>query len=191
MGSLTPVAFDIETSGLDSTAEITVAGFALELGGWLVLNTGGRGADAGVCEQVLDEQSEREVQVAVRESEVALLGAVGAFVDERLDDDAHYLAAYNGETWSGGFDLPFLRRSCVRHDADWPFAGLAYADVFSVIDRFETDGVSDLAGVYEQLIGGDCVTRSQRVRPQWGRTSVGHGRICWRTISPISSGRGR
>jgi hypothetical protein len=146
---LTPVTFDIETSGLDTTAEITAAGFALELGSWLVLNTGGRDGDAAALEQALDNQTEREVQVAVRESEAALLDAVGEFVDERLDDDAHYLTAYNGETWNGGFDLPFVRRS-------WPFSGLAYADVFSVLDGFETDGMSDLAGVYEQLIGSDC-----------------------------------
>ena len=38
MADLTPVAFDIETSGLDD-AVITVAGLAHELGEFLILNT--------------------------------------------------------------------------------------------------------------------------------------------------------
>lgn len=45
MADLTPVAFDIETSGLDTDAVITVAGLAHELGEFVILNTGGRDAD--------------------------------------------------------------------------------------------------------------------------------------------------
>jgi uncharacterized protein YprB with RNaseH-like and TPR domain len=41
---LTPVAFDIETSGFDTDAVITVAGFAHSLGESLILNTGGHSA---------------------------------------------------------------------------------------------------------------------------------------------------
>jgi len=42
MGSLAPIAFDIETSGLGDNAEITVAGLAHELGEVIILNTAGR-----------------------------------------------------------------------------------------------------------------------------------------------------
>jgi uncharacterized protein YprB with RNaseH-like and TPR domain len=41
MGNLDPVAFDIETSGLEEDAVITVAGIAHELGEVVILNTAG------------------------------------------------------------------------------------------------------------------------------------------------------
>ena len=41
---LDPIAFDIETSGLDEDAVITVAGFAHELGESIILNVDGRDA---------------------------------------------------------------------------------------------------------------------------------------------------
>lgn len=155
MGQLDPVAFDIETSGLDERAVITVAGFAFETGAWLVLNTDDREADQEQLERDLESRSGTTVRLTVCESEAALLAALSTFADERLDDERHYLTAYNGETWNGGFDLPFLRRACVRHDIDWPFDGLAYADVLPVIDRFDTGDVRDLVGVYDLLVGGD------------------------------------
>jgi hypothetical protein len=75
--------------------------------------------------------------------------------EDHIDGDGNYLTAYNGETWNGGFDLPFLRTSCVKHNVEWPFPDMAYADMFSVIDRFNTNDTNDLVGVYDQLIGGD------------------------------------
>jgi len=155
MGHLSPVAFDIETSGLDADAVLTVAGFALDLGCWLGLNTAGRAADADRLADDLERRSDERVQISVHADEASLLDAVAAFAAERLDDDRHYLTAYNGETWRGGFDLPFLRRVCVRHDGDWPFAEIAYADTMTAVDRFDTGDTNDLPGVYERLVGGD------------------------------------
>ena len=57
MGSLAPVAFDIETSGLEPGAVITVAGLAFELGHVVVLNTAGRPVDADTLETRLTTQS--------------------------------------------------------------------------------------------------------------------------------------
>jgi hypothetical protein len=51
--------------------------------------------------------------VAVARDETALLTNLAAFVTKRLDSDTHYLTAYNGETWNGGFDLPFVRSACL------------------------------------------------------------------------------
>jgi hypothetical protein len=155
MSDLTPVAFDIETSGLGDDAVLTVAGFALGLGCWLGLNTAGRAADAERLRDELEERVDETVQVSVHGDEGELLDAVAEFATERLDDDRHYLTAYNGETWRGGFDLPFLRRACVRHDADWPFRDIAYADTMTMFDRFDTGDTNDLPGVYDDLVGGD------------------------------------
>jgi len=53
-----------------------------------------------------DGRAKPPVELTVCDSEAALLRAVGRFADGRLDGDRHYLTAYNGETWNGGFDPP-------------------------------------------------------------------------------------
>jgi hypothetical protein len=154
MGTLDPVAFDIETSGLDDDAVITVAGFAHELGETLVLNVAGRDRPAtDPLVDRLDDHSAQRVCLTVVDSEQALLDAVGTFATKRLDGDSHYLTAFNGETWNGGFDLPFCRTRFHRHGMDWPFGDVAYADMMEIVDRFETNDQRDLVGVYDALIG--------------------------------------
>lgn len=56
------------------------------------------------------------VQVSVHASEAALLDAVGEFVRERFRSRDVLLVSFNGETWRGGFDLPFLRTRYAAHD---------------------------------------------------------------------------
>jgi uncharacterized protein YprB with RNaseH-like and TPR domain len=155
MSSLAPVAFDIETTGFDSTAIMTVAGFSHELGSWIVLNRDGRSVEGGELVDRLSECSDRRVELKIAQDEQDLLQAVQGFAESRLSDDTHYLTAYNGETWKGGFDLPFLRRACHRNDVEWPFNDLPYADMMDAFQRFNTDNEADLVGVYDELIGGD------------------------------------
>lgn len=164
MGTLTPVAFDLETSGLEASAVITVAGLATDMGTWLGLNTMGRDADAGRLTAAVERGSGSNVQLSVHPDERALLIALGEFAAECIDSDRHYLTAYFGETYRAGFDLPFLRRACVRRGVDWPFPDVAYADMKTVMQRFTTE-TSDLAGVYGELIGDehcDPFTDSER-----------------------------
>lgn len=155
MSDLSPIAFDIETSGLDREAVVTVAGFSHELGTWIVLNTGGRSAriDQEALARALSERGDRVVALEVVDDERALLEEVTAFIEDRLDGDRHYLTAYNGETWNGGFDLPFLRSAYLRNELAWPFGDIAYADMMEAVKRFDTNGESDLVGVYDELIG--------------------------------------
>lgn len=151
---LTPVAFDIETSGFDTDAVITVAGFAHSLGESLFLNTGGHNAvDRKALVTSLDEESTGAVQLEVVEDEAALLEAVSSFVTDQLDGDTHYVTAFNGETWNGGFDLPFCRTRFVHHGLRWPFGDIAYADMIQLVDRFNTHDHSDLVSVYDVLVG--------------------------------------
>ena len=155
MGSdLDPIAFDIETSGLDDDAVITVAGFAHSIGVSLILNTSGRDADAAALVAELESHDSGAVSLDAVDSEQELLEAVSDVATSQLDGDRHYLTAYNGETWSGGFDLPFCRTRFLDHDMDWPFGDLAYADMMeAVVDRFDTNDQGDLVGVYDALIG--------------------------------------
>jgi uncharacterized protein YprB with RNaseH-like and TPR domain len=155
MGGLTPIAFDIETSGFGPEAVTTVAGLAHEMGEIMLLNTDDRDANCAKLERALKEHSAGSINLTVTHNEQELLSKLKDICHERLDDDRHYLTAYHGETWNGGFDLPFLRTACINHTIEWPFANLAYADVLPLIDRFNTNDSSDLVGVYEELIGGD------------------------------------
>lgn len=156
MARLTPVAFDLETSGFEPDAVVTVAGLATEVGAWVGLNTGGRPADAARLAEAIEPPGGQAVSVAVHRDEASLLEAIGKFAAARLRGDRHYLCAFNGETWRDGFDLPFLRTACARQDVDWPFGDLAYADVRSMVARFNTGDVGDLVGIYDILIGGDA-----------------------------------
>jgi uncharacterized protein YprB with RNaseH-like and TPR domain len=145
---------DIETSGLGDDAIVTVAGFAHELGVSLILNLDGRRQpDRKALATALDEYSERTVQLELVDKEHALLEGIATFATHQLDGDRHYLTAFNGETWSGGFDLPFCRTRFLQHDMDWPFGDVAYADMMQIVDRFDTNDQSDLVGVYDALIG--------------------------------------
>lgn len=104
---LNPIAFDIETSGLDEDAIITVAGFAHNLGESIILNVDGSDApEHQTLTSALDEHSAGAVSLELVDSEAALLEAISGIATEQIDGDRHYLTAYNGEMWNGRFDLP-------------------------------------------------------------------------------------
>lgn len=155
MSDLAPRAFDIETSGFGTDAVVTVAGIASDTGAHLVLNTADRPAAADRLEATLDDAVAPPTQVTVTTTEADLLAELHALATTHLKDGQHYLTAYNGETWNGGFDLPFLRSACVRCDVAWPFGHLPYVDVYEVIQRFDTGEVTDLVSAYDTLIGND------------------------------------
>lgn len=152
MGGLTPIAFDIETSGLDTDSVITVAGLATEIGAWLALNTRQRPADMNQLTESIERTTGTNLHLTINQDEVGLLQALRGYAQEHVNGDRHYVTAYHGETWNGGFDLPFLRSACVRCDIRWPFPDVAYADVMTVMDRFETGDSNHLVGVYEELV---------------------------------------
>ena len=154
MSDLDPIAFDIETDGFGDGAVITVAGFAHDLGASIICNLDGRNApDHTPLVTTLDQHYSGTVQVDFVDDEQTLLESVATFATHQLDGDRHYLTAFNGETWSGGFDLPFCRTRFLRHGMDWPFGDVAYADMMQIVDRFDTNDHSDLVGVYDALIG--------------------------------------
>jgi len=153
---LDPIAFDIETSGLNDDSVITVAGFAHDLGESLILNVNGRDApEHQTPTTALDEHSAGAISLVVTTDEQELLEEISEIASGQIDGDRHYLTAYNDETWNGGFDLPFCRTRFLNHDMDWPFQDLAYADMMETIDRFDTNDQRDLMSVYNQLIGND------------------------------------
>lgn len=156
---LEQVAFDIETTGLGATDEVTTVGFAVPMGVRVFVRTGGVGVDAGEVEATVRERASEHVVVSCHESEAAVLRAVDAFADERLRGEDVLLVAYNGERWRDGFDVPFLRTRSALIGVEWPFRGVPFADVMPVVtQRFNTtvdgDDRSQLAAVYETLCDG-------------------------------------
>jgi uncharacterized protein YprB with RNaseH-like and TPR domain len=157
MVTLDLVALDIETTGFGVDNVVTVLGFELSLGARVFVNTGDTRPD---LEATLKPQLTDPLVCSTHESEANLLTAVTEFTEDRLCDDDVLIVAYNGETWSGGFDLPFLRTRFARQDIAWPFTDLPYADLLPIIsDLFNTtlDGEdnADLETAYDLLCAGE------------------------------------
>lgn len=151
MSTLDTIAFDIETTGFSTTDQLTVVGFDADVSSRVFLNTGDSACSPGI-EQRVNNQLDTPVTLSVHDDEALLLDAIVTFVDATIAQRDSKLVAYNGETWNGGFDLPFLRTRLNLHDLEWPFAGLPYVDVMEVfVSRFNTTENS-LAGVYEELV---------------------------------------
>lgn len=151
MTTLDTITFDIETTGFSTADQLTVVGFDAEIGSRVFLNTDGGACSPGI-EQQVNEKLTTPVTLSVHDGEVALLEAVIAFVDTTIVQQDVKIVAYNGETWNGGFDLPFLRTRLSHHDLEWPFAGLPYIDVMNVVSsRFNTTE-NTLTGVYAELV---------------------------------------
>jgi|GEM_PF-476359 len=148
-------ALDIETTGIEPDDQITVIGVDIPMGSRLFLNTGGRTYSKAVGEQI-SEKFEKIVTVTAADSEAELLDAFSSFIEERFSqpkqDDEFKFAAYNGETWNGGFDLPFIRTRCRTHGIAWPLH-VPYIDVMEVIEaRFNVSDKS-LETTYRELVG--------------------------------------
>lgn len=150
-------ALDIETTGTAPDDRITVIGIDIPMGSSLFLNTDDREYPDVISEQLAND-FDRVVNVTAYESERDTLAAFQTFVTERFahdeerDRDEFKYAAYNGETWNGGFDLPFIRTRCRHHDLDWPLLG-PYIEVMEVIgNRFNVSDQS-LETAYGELVG--------------------------------------
>lgn len=151
MSTLDTIAFDIETTGFSTTDRLTVVGFDADVSSRVFLNTDDRACPSGV-EQRVNERLDTPITLSTHDGETALLEAVIEFVDATIAPRDAKLVAYNGETWNGGFDLPFLRTRLSHHDLSWPFAGLPYIDVMEPLaSRFNTTENS-LPSVYEELV---------------------------------------
>lgn len=142
------VAIDIETCGFGARERVTVVGFLPpDRHCSVVLNAGGRSVDGAHVAGRVAAAADHPVDVAVADDERDLLASLARVVFDRVDRPSNRLVAYNGETWNGGFDLPFLRTRCARLGVDWPLDGCAFTDVSPLVRRrFNTADGSGTAG---------------------------------------------
>ena len=161
MSALSPVAFDIETTGFETTAETTVIGLVFPMGVRVFLNTDGRSVDTDQLTQQQESLFGENIVLSAHESEHELYEAFSTSVVEKIAPREYFLTAYNGELWRSGFDLPFLRTRLHSHGIDWPFRDVPYADLLPIFRaRFNTTTSDDdqnttLEHVYEELVNGE------------------------------------
>lgn len=155
------VAWDIETTGFGWSDEITVTGFWFPAcHATLVVNTGPHTVDGNTLAESLTETSGASVRVRIADDETDLLTEMRHVLFDRFDREYNRLVAYNGESWKGGFDLPFTRTRCIRRGVEWVFEGVAFADLWEPVKkRLNTthtaygasDSANSLTGAYAML----------------------------------------
>ena len=133
MPDLELVAIDIETTGFSVEDEVTVIGLEFALGSRVAYQTGGRPVEE--VEAQVEAECEHTVAVEGHDHEEVMLRGISAYIRYRLMNDDVLLVAYNGETWQGGFDLPFLRTRFAIHDIPWPFIDVPYADLLPIVKK--------------------------------------------------------
>jgi hypothetical protein len=151
------VAADIETTGFTDTDTLTTVGLEVDGAYTVFLNTeqGAYQPDA-VSDQICAETS---LSVTVRpcDSQGDLLVELRSFIEE-LDVNTTVFTFYNGETWTGGFDLRFLRSICLRTGAPFPFADYAVLDIMPIFtkhDRFNVTHTPDELDVSSVFNAGE------------------------------------
>jgi hypothetical protein len=154
MPDLELVAIDIETTGFDVDDEVTVIGLEFALGSRVAYQTGGRPIE-NLQDEVRDT-CDHQVTVEGHDNEEVMLRGMAAYTRYRLMNDDVLLVAYNGESWKGGFDLPFLRTRFAIHDIPWPFVDVPYADLLPIVKKlFNTtsggESNNDLPTAHELL----------------------------------------
>jgi uncharacterized protein YprB with RNaseH-like and TPR domain len=157
---LTPVAFDIETSGFETDAVVTAIGFVLPLGCRVMLNTDQQSVGQATLETTLANRFNTTIKLSCHQTEQELLESLTEFATDSLTPKEYLLVAYNGERFRSGFDLPFLRTRYTRQDVAWPFIDVPYADLMPIFQhRFNTqrddESAADLEGVYETIVDNE------------------------------------
>jgi uncharacterized protein YprB with RNaseH-like and TPR domain len=137
------VAIDIETTGLQADGAVTVFGMLTapfdERQAHLVLNSGGHSLDYNETYAELSDSVPVEVELEIVLHEEELLETIQSLLFEHFNREYDRLVAFNGETWRGGFDLPYLRSRYAVHEMQWPFRGCDYVDLYPIVSkRFHT-----------------------------------------------------
>lgn len=58
------------------------------------------------------------------------------FNDLRSTVSNFLLVTFNGENYYQGFDIPFLRSQCIKHNIDWKLKGIRHLDIYPLVKKF-------------------------------------------------------
>lgn len=165
------VAWDIETTGLCWSDNITASGFWLPHGtAEVVVNTAGTTIDPEAYEQYLHEHCGVSLTVHPTSDETALLEKMQHLIFEKFEREDNRLVGFHADSWQGGFDLPFLRSACLRCGVEWIFDGLEFVDLWEPIKKHlnttepppngdsEQTTVQTLEGTYTMLCAESAVS---------------------------------
>lgn len=154
------VAWDLETTGFAWSDRITVSGFWFPGNSAELIINSDDDLDTDLASDRLENRSGASISVTVATDEAALLEVMEHILFDRFDTNYNRLIAFNAESWKSGFDLPFLRTRCLKHDFNWLFSGLQFADLWEPIKKrmntthtaygTSTD-VNSLTGAHELL----------------------------------------
>jgi hypothetical protein len=139
------VATDIETTGFTDTDSLTTVGLEVDGEYTVFLNTSEGGYQSETVTSGITAKTDLPVTVLPCSSEANLLKNLRKFISDFNTSDTIF-TFYNGETWTGGFDLRFLRSVCLRTGAPFPFAGYEVLDIMPIFtkhDRFNVTHTPD------------------------------------------------
>ena len=124
--------FDIETTGRLRTDEVNLIG--IRKGGItkVFARTDTPSEDVRLDEDALLDETGENVGVARCDSEEELLTRTRRHVGYLFDGETVFVA-YNGETFNGGFDIPFLRTRAAVNDVSHPFKSVRFLDPYEAI----------------------------------------------------------
>ncbi len=128
--SFTPYTFDIETTDLAGSAEVI---------GWTLYDVqhGTYCQEFRALNQTPDVLDEDLAPVC----ENSLLHMLSVHLQALRGDykESLRLVTYNGESYRGGFDMPFLRRRYIENKLQdrWPFKGLRHLDLLPIVQPAE------------------------------------------------------
>jgi DNA polymerase III epsilon subunit-like protein len=75
--------------------------------------------------------SELRFEITTHGSEKELLNTMSQYTSDRFKRES-VLVAYNGETYNGGFDLPFIRSRLLLNQIPYLFSGVWYTDLYGI-----------------------------------------------------------
>lgn len=151
------VAADIETTGFTDTDTLTTVGLEVNGEYTVFLNTAQGAYQGDSVADTIRAETSLPVFISPCDSQRDLLASLRSFIEE-LDANKTVFTFYNGETWTGGFDLRFIRSVCLRTGAPFPFADYAVLDIMPIFtkhDRFNVTHTPDELDVSSVFNAGE------------------------------------
>ncbi len=134
----TNIAWSLETSGQSAVLhDITATGFfrpateskRQQIGLYINPPEGAGEIDEQLLSRTLrDRTGYSELAVTLCGTERELLSGINRFTNS-MEFRTERLVTYNGEDWTGGFALPFVRTRCAKCGLDWVFDDVPHLDL--------------------------------------------------------------